>query len=67
MHPLEDLIYKKGFTIRKCAKTAGIDRTTLHKLFNGTTKKLRPDTIYIISEKLNEPYEKVVAISTEGL
>lgn len=67
MHPLEKFIYEKGWTMRKFCASCGIDRCTLHKLFNGTTKRLHPLTIYKIANALGEPYEVIYTLSTEGL
>lgn len=62
MHPLKMAIYKKGFTIREFSEKSGINRTTFYKIFCGQTRDVRPDTIYKISECLNEPYEKIVSM-----
>jgi len=67
MHPLQNLIYKKGYNMTSFAEKANIDRTTLYKLFSGTIKQMRKDTQYKVSETLHEPIEKIIELTTEGL
>lgn len=67
MHPLKRLIYKKGYTINEFCMKCGVNRATLYKIFDGKTQSPIPRTVYLISKKLNEPYEVVYALCTEGL
>ena len=57
-HPLKREIYKKGFTIESFADYIGINRATI---FNMCKKicRTRGETIYLISEGLGMPYERV--------
>lgn len=57
---LKDEIYKRGYTLIEFCNKAKISRFTLMSFFKGRNKKLRGDTIYLISVALDVPYETVV-------
>jgi len=66
-HPLQRLIYEKGFTMTDFADKCGISRATLYALFSGKNKSMRTEHQYKMSEILHEPFERIVHMSTEGL
>ena len=57
-HPLKTEIYKKGFTISSFASRVGVDRWTLGNIFKNKSMP-RGDTINLIANGLEMPYEKV--------
>lgn len=57
-HPLKTEIYKKGYTITNFAKKSQISRRALNDIFS-SKHKVRGDTIYLISQTLEMPYDKV--------
>ena len=59
---LKDLIYKKGFNMYSIAEKAGIAREGLYMYFNEPKRKLRKDTMQLIAESLNVPYERIEKI-----
>lgn len=67
MHPLQNLIYKKGRSVKSLCDNCDINRATLYKIFDGKTKSPSPRTVYILSDELHESYEKIMALCTEGL
>ena len=67
MHPLQELIYKKGYTLTEFADICGISRQSFYSLFSGRTKSMRTEYQHRISENLHEPFEKIIYLTTEGL
>ena len=57
-HPLKTEIYKNGYNISQFAQKCGISRFTLNDAFTGR-HRLRGDTICLIAEGLEKPYEEV--------
>ena len=64
MHELQREIYKKGFNMYSFQKHSGISRETLYKLFEGKTKRLRGETINVISRALNIDFEEMERLCT---
>lgn len=63
---LRDEIYKRGHTIESFSSITGLSRWTIMMVCNKKTKP-RGDTIYLIAEGLNMPYDKVKRMIENGL
>ena len=57
-HPLKDLIYAKGMTIKECAEKSELNVYTLQNIIAGRNIPKR-DTVQRIAKTLELPFEKV--------